>query len=231
MNKTVKIAVALIIVIALGMIGFAYLNQEEWTTNSNCANCELAESGKPQRLIGTIKAETENKMLFTQLESGKTYYLIPCDVQCDNHLNQWFKQIGFTDVATKQPLYFDIEGKLDTIKQEFLLSSVLLLNEDEVTIKQKYIEPEKAKNQTLIALKKKYNSISEATFPLNEASVSEFRIAIYNHFSETERKQSTPIKEVTWEVNETTLLTIWFIQKENEWRPIEQYQWQKGTEC
>ncbi|UIR57703.1 hypothetical protein LZQ00_07745 [Sphingobacterium sp. SRCM116780] len=282
-------------------------NAGEWTTHKKCADCELLENGKRLRLIGTIKIQDDNKMFFTEPQTGKTYHLIPCDAKCNNHLNQWFKKVGFIDSATQEPIYFDIEGSLDTTKQEFLLASVVLLNTEKAIgkfisfasgdkasmarfkiinslnasvnkndtivlgyhnnkepdagidtamltfvkyyeqndiknyyicpdydgqqgIKNQYIQPKKIKNQTLKELKEKYDAVNEEIFPLNEASISEFRLPLYNHFNETQRKQPTLIKEVTWEINDTTLLTIWFIQKQNKWTAFEQYKWKKGME-
>lgn len=93
-----------------------------------------------------------------------------------------------------------------------------------------FIEPKSVKNQTLDVIEKKYKPYKTAKFPLNEASISEFRIALYNHFNEPHRQQSIPIKEVTWKVDDSTFLTIWFIEKQNKWQPIEQYEWKAGTE-
>ncbi|WP_337085172.1 hypothetical protein [Elizabethkingia anophelis] len=97
-------------------------------------------------------------------------------------------------------------------------------------LKLDFIAPKAVKNQTLDAIEKKYKPYKTEEFPLSEASISEFRIALYNHFNEQQRHQAIPIKEVTWKINDSMFLTIWFIEKQNKWQQIEQYKWKTGTE-
>ena len=126
--KYKKLIFATCILAFIGFVAYDSLKliPEEWQTRKGCVECGLLEEEEMQRLIGRIETLPNNKMLFTELETGETYNLIPCDVNCDNYLNSWFKGIGFVD-SYNEPLYFDIEGKQDTTKQEFILSSVVLL--------------------------------------------------------------------------------------------------------
>lgn len=309
--KTLKILSITALLLVLSWLAYSWFTCEEWQTQKPCAECEALENGKMQQLAGTIKTDANNKMLFTDQQTGTSYHLIPCDEKCSNNLNLWFQKIGIVDYHTKEPYYFKIEGKADSLKKEFYLNNVLLISTNSVKAKlisfeggskiqmakfkviepfashlnagdtitlgyynykepniavsdtamlsfipydgitdiknyyicpdydgqkgilpvpKKYIEPDKVKDLSFNDILNKYEPISEETFPLYEASVSEFRIALFNHFTEEQRKLSIPIKEVTWEVNDSTLLTIWFIKKQNLWTPIDQYQWSKGKE-
>ena len=131
LKKFKKPVFAICILAFVGFVAYDFLKliPEEWQNREGCAECGLLEDGEMQRLIGRIEAQPNNKMHFIELETGETYSLIPCDVNCDNYLNGWFKGIGVVDF-NNEPFYFDIEGKLDTIKQEFLLLSVVFLGPD-----------------------------------------------------------------------------------------------------
>jgi len=114
----------------LALVGFvAYellkLTPEDWETRKRCAECDLLAD--EEWLIGRVEALQNNQMLFTELETGGTYNLIPCDVNCDNRLYNFFTVTGFVD-SRNEPIYYDIQGTLDTTKHEFLFSSVVLLD-------------------------------------------------------------------------------------------------------
>ena len=134
---------AIIILASVSLAIYVWLLQasKEWETNKVCAECTAVEDGEMQRLIGRIEVQPNNKMLFSDMETGKVYNLIPCDVNCNNYLSQWFKKIGFVD-SYNEPIYFDIEGKLDAPKKEFLLLNVLLIDTERATGKLIAIEGE-----------------------------------------------------------------------------------------
>lgn len=306
MKTAIKIAALIGVIALLIALVYSWFTREEWQTRKPCSGCKTLEDGKLQQLVGTITLQSDNEMLFTDTETNTNYKLTPCDKDCDNNLNQWFARIGFADYETKEPLYFKIEGKQDTVKREFLLDNATLVSvqkvkgklisieggskiqmaqfrildpfasnltmNDTITlgyynykeqksaidtvlltfveydgktniknyyicpdydgkrgIRPYYIDPEKVRGLPLADIKNTYQPISEEIFPLNE-NYGEFRGALNVFFTEEQLKQATPIKEVTWEVNDSSMLTIWFVKKQSQWLPLEQYEWKKGTE-
>lgn len=71
----------------------------------------------------------------------------------------------------------------------------------------------KSKGLALEEIIRNYQPSNEKTFPLNE-NYGEFRGALDAFFTEEQLKQPILIKEITWETNDSTLLTIWFIKKQ-----------------
>ena len=61
----------------------------QWQAHENCAEYELSENGEMQRLTGSIEIRANNEMFFNEQKTGKTYKLIPCDINCVNNLNKW----------------------------------------------------------------------------------------------------------------------------------------------
>ncbi|WCM42688.1 hypothetical protein MG290_03140 [Flavobacterium sp. CBA20B-1] len=222
--KPLKILSITALLLVLSWLAYSWFTREEWQTQKPCAECEALEEQKQQRLIGTVEILPNGKTVFTDQLTGLKYNLIPCDQNCNEKKLRSFDEIGVIDYATQLPIYFDIEGEINPKKEALIYSFIIELNT------RKFINPQDVKGLTFDQIREKYTAVNEETFPLYEASVSEFRIALFNHFTEQQRKQSIPIKEVTWEVNESTLLTIWFIEKQNQWTPIEQYKWNKGME-
>lgn len=129
MTKRTKIFFTICIptLVSVTIYAWLHLKSEEWQTRERCAECALSEHEEMQRLTGTIERQSNNKMFITEQQTGILYSLTPCDVKCDNSLNQWFEKTGFNDFSTRAPLYFDIEGKSDTTQKDFLLISVVLL--------------------------------------------------------------------------------------------------------
>jgi hypothetical protein len=128
LTKTVLITFFLILI---GVISYAWFTREEWSTRKRCEKCDTLEPNDMQRLVGSIKTLSDKSMLFTEQKTGKSYKLKPCDVECENNLNKWFDKVGLVDKAIDKPFLFDIEGKLETGKNEFLLESVILIGADE----------------------------------------------------------------------------------------------------
>ena len=75
--------------------------------------------------------------------------------------------------------------------------------------------------------KDKYHPKSEVTFIMNDlynGIISEFRVGLYNCFSEKETKENDIlIKEVTWDIFylDNKYLTTWYHRKGKHWVPIE----------
>ncbi|WP_337085169.1 hypothetical protein [Elizabethkingia anophelis] len=131
MNKSLKIALTLIATIVLVLIALALLNCEKRTTSKKCEECEQLHENEMARYIGKIAPQPNGSMLFIEQKTGKTYQLIPCDSNCDNHLKKWFNKMGFVDVATKTPLLFDIEGQINSRNELLMKSAVLVGTEGE----------------------------------------------------------------------------------------------------
>lgn len=223
MKKLSIILLTLTFIVALAF-AFSWLTAEEWQIRKRCADCVTLEDQEQQRLIGTVEILPNKKTVFTDQLTGLKYNLIPCDLNCkEKQLGNFFNKFGVVDYATQQSIYFDIEGKIIPEKDEFVYSFIIVLNARE------FINPQETKGLAFDEIKEKYTTVNEETFPLNE-NYGEFRGALDAHFTKEQLQQPIPIKEATWETSESTLLTIWFIEKQNKWTPIEQYEWNKGTE-
>jgi len=223
--KPTKTILAIGISALVGFLAYAWFsrNPEEWQTRKRCAGCEALENQKEQRLIGTVELLPNGKTVLTHQLTGLTYNLIPCDADCETKELLSFSKIGVVDYDTKELIYFDIEGKIIPKKDEFVCSFIIVLNT------RRFVSPEEIKDLPFDEIRERYTAVNEETFPLNE-NHGEFRGALDAFFTKEQRQQPILIKEVTWETSDSTLLTIWFIEKQNQWQPIEQYEWKKGTE-
>ena len=75
---------------------------------------------------------------------------------------------------------------------------------------------------------------SEVTFimgDLYDGIISEFRVELYNCFSEKETKEhDILIKEVTWDIDYLDKkLTIWYHREQKHWVPIQHLLYSKDT--
>ena len=83
--------------------------------------------------------------------------------------------------------------------------------------------------------KDKHHPKSEVTFIMNDlydGIISEFRVGLYNCFSEKETKENDIlIKEVTWDISylDNKYLTGWYHREGKHWVPIEHLFYSKDT--
>lgn len=83
--------------------------------------------------------------------------------------------------------------------------------------------------------KDKHHPKSEVTFIMNDlydGIISEFRVGLYNCFSEKETKENDIlIKEVTWDISylDNKYLTVWYHREGKHWVPIEHLFYSKDT--
>ena len=81
----------------------------------------------------------------------------------------------------------------------------------------------------------KYHPKSEVTFIMNDlydGIISEFRVGLYNCFSEKETKENDIlIKEVTWDISylDNKFLTVGYHREGKHWVPIEHLFYSKDT--
>ena len=81
----------------------------------------------------------------------------------------------------------------------------------------------------------KYHPKSEVTFIMNDlfdGIISEFRVGLYNCFSQKESKENDIlIKEVTWDISylDNKYLTVWYHREGKNWVPIEHLLYSKDT--
>ena len=81
----------------------------------------------------------------------------------------------------------------------------------------------------------KYHPKSEVTFIMNDlfdGIISEFRVGLYNCFSEKETKENDIlIKEVTWDISylDNKYLTVWYHREGKHWISIEHLFYSKDT--
>lgn len=225
--KPLKILFIIIILTLSSWFAYSWFTREQWQNRKRCAECEVMENQKQQRIIGTVEILPNGQTIITDQLTGLTYNLVPCDLNCEEkEVGNFFNKNEVIDYASKKQIYFDLEGEVTPEKNEFIYSFIIVLNTRE------FIKPNDLKGLTFHEIREKYTPVNEEIFPLNE-NHGEFRGALDAFFTEEKRKQPIPIKEATWETSDSTLITIWFDQqpiKQNEWTPIEQYEWRKGTE-
>ncbi len=191
--------------------------------NDHYAGYVVDESGKP--LSDVLIEENTSNPLKTKTDAKGFFTLKRAEGEVCN-LN--IKKEGF---ASQTVTTFNINYEPTGTDGEIVNSSFLTSDTTKIVLKRiKFVNPEKVKGLSFEDIQKKYKPIREENFPLNEASISEFRIAVNNHFSKTQRKQAIPIKEATWKVDENTFFTIWFVETKGKWQPIEYYKWKKGME-
>ena len=83
--------------------------------------------------------------------------------------------------------------------------------------------------------KDKHHPKSEVTFIMNDlydGIISEFRVGLYNCFSQKESKENDIlIKEVTWDISylDNKYLTVWYHREGKHWVPIEHLLYSKDT--
>lgn len=135
-----------------------------------------------------------------------------------------FDKIGVVDYTTKKNIYFDIEGKYNSEKGEFVYSSIMVLNE------RKFVDAKNISILTYDEMKEKYTALEEETFLLNASHYAGLREFLPHYFTQKQLKQPIPIKEATYETSDSTLITIWFMEKQKQWQSIKKYEWKKGTE-
>jgi hypothetical protein len=99
---------------------------EEWQTRERCKACDALEDEKLQVLKGTVEIGKDGKMVFQEQKTKKSYALIPCDINCDNTLVNWFEKMEQLEDET--PVLYSIEGKLNAEKQEFSMLESVLIN-------------------------------------------------------------------------------------------------------
>ena len=206
---------------------YVWLTREDWQTRKRCADCETLENQKQQRLIGSVEILPNEKTVFTDQMLGLKYKLISCNANCEAKELLSFSKIGVIDYTTKESIYFDIEGKYIPEKDEFVYSSIIVLNE------RKFVDAKRIKGLPFEEIREKYTALEEETFPLNESHYAGLREFLPHYFTEKQLKQPIPIKEATYETSDSTLITIWFEQKpakQNKWLPFKQYEWKKGME-
>lgn len=82
--------------------------------------------------------------------------------------------------------------------------------------------------------KPNYRPVKETTFIMGvgtDGYVSEFRVGLFNFFSEKEiQEKDIIIKEVTWKMNENNRLTIWYKRDNKKWIPIDRIIYDKHTD-
>ena len=222
--KIIKIFSTLILLVCVSWFAYSWYTREKWTYRKKCADCEALENQKQERLIGTIKILPNGKTVFTDQLLNLNYNLKPCDVTCENKKLLPFDKIGVVDYTTKKNIYFDIEGKYSSEKDEFVYSSIIVLNE------RKFVNTKNTSILTYDEMKEKYTALEEETFLLNASHYAGLREFLPHYFTQKQLRQPILIKEATYETSDSTLITIWFMEKQKQWQPIEKYEWKKGTE-
>lgn len=67
--------------------------------------------------------------------------------------------------------------------------------------------------------------ITEDSFPMTE--IPEFRIELLRFLLVD---PNLKIKELTWSIDSTTNLTVWYTQEEKTWKPVHFMQWNKNVQ-
>jgi len=202
-----------------------FIREKKYTPGTErCIDCALIDNDTLQRMVGTVEIDKNGKWLFTDRLTNLTYNLTPCDFNCGREEVNYFDKINLKDPATQKQLYFDIEGKYSRKKNELMYKSVISLG------KRIFLNIKKTKEATFDHIRERHTPLEEQTFLLKESHYAGLRSFLPHYFNKQQLKLPIPIKEATWETGDSTLITIWFQQKQNLWQPIEHYEWRKGTE-
>lgn len=113
-----------------------------------------------QRLVGTVEILPNGKTIFTDQMLGLRYKLISCDANCETKKLLPFTKIGVKDDATKEQIYFEITGKYNPEKDEFVYSFIVVLNE------RKFVTAEEIKDLAFDKIQEKYTALEQETFYL-----------------------------------------------------------------
>lgn len=224
MMKKIKLITIAVVIVSLSFLLYNWLTREQWHGSEGCVNCATIGNDTLQRFVGTVEIAQNGEWLFTDRMTNMIYRLVPCDKNCGINVVDHFDKINLQDPATKTPLYFSLEGKYITEKNEFIYSFAIPLNE------RIFVNTKEIKGVPFDDVKDKYTVLEEETFKLNESHYAGLREFLPHYFSKEQLKQPILLKEATWETSDSTLITIWFIKKQNRWLPIETYEWEKGTE-
>lgn len=77
----------------------------------------------------------------------------------------------------------------------------------------------------------KYGSPLQREHFVLDGALSEFRIELYNIYTEEEyMSESITLEEVTWEKDEETNITVWYQNIEDTWKPKHFLVWDKDSE-
>src|SRR4029079_3833633 len=98
------------------------------------------------------------------------------------------------------------------------------------TSQSKFISVTESEGLTFEDIRKIHQPFQEEDFYLNESPISEFRIELYDHFNERERRMPILIKEATWKKSDSENYTIWFKKKDANWKQIRSFIWNKYWE-
>lgn len=102
-------------------------------------------------------------------------------------------------------------------------------NENQVFERLKYLNVGETENWSLEQIQNKYSHLSEWNYPLNEG-LSEFTNGLEVVFTDEELSKPIPIKEVTWQINDSTNITIWYKKEQNNWIKVDKLIWPKEAE-
>lgn len=70
----------------------------------------------------------------------------------------------------------------------------------------------------------------EKAYKLNEVHLTEFRITLRNFYSDEEFQKPIPIREVSWKIENDSLVTVWYENKNEKWIPFDTYSYSKFSE-
>jgi len=87
------------------------------------------------------------------------------------------------------------------------------------------------KEQTLEQINQSFGEPLVQEIFLMDGSLPEFRGNLEHYISKEEyTKDSISIKEVTWRINKDDNVTIWYQQRENNWKAVDVFNWNKNAE-
>ncbi len=87
------------------------------------------------------------------------------------------------------------------------------------------------KEQTLEQINQSFGAPIAQEIFIMDGSLPEFRGNLEHYISKEEyTKDSISIKEVTWRINKDDNVTIWYQQRENNWKAVDVFNWNKNAE-
>ena len=218
--KTIKILLIICIITGLGYIWFT---RDTPTKNTPCGDCEVLKKQHNDHLVGTLEFTTKGLPIFTDQLTNLEYNLIACDSKCESQ-----QLTNFVKNSSKERnILFSVEGMYNQKSKAFICSFINLLG------KRNFVIPNQVKGLSFNEIREKNIPIEEEDFLLNQSHYAGLRAFLPHYYNNNQLGQPIPLKETTWETSDSTLVSIWYEQKnipQKKWIPIEFYEWNKGTD-
>lgn len=94
-------------------------------------------------------------------------------------------------------------------------------------MKRKPIQTEELKKLSITQANAAYGAPLETDRFNMKGGVVEFRMELYELYDDND---DVELFEATWSKNEKNNITVWYVEKNNDWFPVHTMEWEKGLE-